>query len=271
MRIHWAILLATCTLLGGIAIGALAADLAGDDTIGARDEPTQREPHSDGSFALVVNDGDVESAGAAGTVIETADLDGLVAWLDETVVLDDTITMYIEDDPGEAYYDEGAGEITISPAFIDSLLLDIEPLYDSPDDAVVAAASNLTFIALHEVAHALIDRLELPITGREEVAADEFAVVTMVTLLDDPVAALEASDLFDVLARQPSEADYYGEHNLDQQRFFDMRCLVYGFAPDEFADELEGLPIDEYRADLCIDDAERAATSWDALMEDHLA
>jgi hypothetical protein len=139
--------------------------------------------------------------------------------------------------------------------------------YGEGDDAVVAAASSIEFTVLHELGHALVDVLELPITGLEETAVDQFAAVALVELLDDPVAVLEASDLFDWVSVEPEEADFYDEHALDQQRFFALRCLVYGTDPDEYADELDGLDLDEDRAELCVESSEQVFAAWETLLE----
>ena len=138
--------------------------------------------------------------------------------------------------------------------------------YGAGEDATIAAASSVQFTLLHEIGHALVDVLELPITGLEETAVDQFAAVALVELLDDPIAVLEASDLFDWVSYVPEEADFYDEHALDQQRFFELRCLVYGTDPDEYADELDGLDLDEGRAELCIDNLARVFDAWGELL-----
>jgi Putative metallopeptidase len=43
------------------------------------------------------------------------------------------------------------------------------------ENAVQFVAGNMLFVLLHELAHAAIADLELPVLGREEDAADEFA------------------------------------------------------------------------------------------------
>src|SRR5262245_10187262 len=41
---------------------------------------------------------------------------------------------------------------------------------------------NVSFVLLHEMAHALVHELNLPVLWREEAAADTFAIVTMLKL-----------------------------------------------------------------------------------------
>lgn len=45
--------------------------------------------------------------------------------------------------------------------------------------AVEFVAGNTLFVLLHEMGHALIADMELPVLGQEEDAADSFAIVTM--------------------------------------------------------------------------------------------
>ena len=190
----------------------------------------------------------------------------MVEELDAVLLLPRDVTISVREDPDQAYYDPDAHEIVLAPSLVADTVDTMRDTYDSVDDADIAAASSVQFTLLHEVGHALVDVLDLPTTGLEETAVDQFAAVALLDLLDDPIAVLEASDLFDALAVAPEEADYYDEHALDQQRFFHLRCLVYGTDPDEYAEELDGLDLDEGRADLCIDDSRRVRDAWQVLL-----
>lgn len=255
----------------GIAVGTML-----DEQTAKADRPTGRAATlavDVGQLSLDVDEQALEAEPAAAGVLEEVDLDSLVRAADDALRLPDDLEIAIRADPDEAFYDPAARQIVISPAFIAGVEEATGDLYESGDEALVAAASNVRFVVLHELGHALVDMLELPITGLEETAVDEFAAVAMLELLPDadPISVLEASDLFDVLAQAPEEADFYDEHALDQQRFFHLRCLVYGTDPDEYAEELEGLDLEEGRGDLCVDDSERVLRSWSSLLEPYLA
>ena len=270
------LLVALVAFVLGAGGGSLVGYLVGSDEAGGSagtvrgdvDGGVVAADAGDGTLLLEVDEDALADAGEdVAAVVAAAGLDQLVAELDAELALPEDVTLTIREDPDEAFYDEGAREIVIAPSYVASSLAWFDEVWEDPADAEAAAASDLAFTTLHEVGHALVDVLELPITGREEAAVDEFAGVALATWLEDPVAVLDASDLFDVLAEQPTESDYYGEHGLDQQRAFDLRCLVYGLDPDGFGDVLDGLPVEDYRAGLCEEDAARAADSWTELLE----
>ncbi len=253
--------------LGVLVGGALTDESPGADP----DRPTYvvaARPGSApdaGSLLLDVEDQDAIDELPA-DVIDRLDLDGTIEQLDEVLRLPVDVTVLVRDDADQAYYDPEAKEIVLSPSLVADTVDTMRDTYQDELDADIAAASSVQFTLLHEVGHALVDVLELPTTGLEETAVDQFAAVALLDLLDDPIAVLEASDLFDALSVTPEEADYYDEHALDQQRFFHLRCLVYGTDPFEYSDELEGLDLDEGRADLCIDDSRRVRDAWQALL-----
>lgn len=68
--------------------------------------------------------------------------------------------------------------------------------YDGSDEEKIDLILNLTeFVLYHEVGHALIDMLDIPVLGKEEDAVDGFAAVLATTMdLDD--VALAAADIF---------------------------------------------------------------------------
>lgn len=101
-----------------------------------------------------------------------------------------------------------------------------------------AVFGALEFIFYHELGHALIDVYEIPATGREEDAVDQFSTLF---LLDTDVgidAALSGASFFYELGanRTGSAKDlaYWDEHSLDQQRFYNIVCLVYGSNPNRY-------------------------------------
>ncbi|WP_456386659.1 DUF4344 domain-containing metallopeptidase [Profundibacter sp.] len=129
--------------------------------------------------------------------------------------------------------------------------------------------SNLVSTFYHELAHALIDILELPVLGQEEDAADVFSVVMVNRLFDeDRAVAINrgAARGFKVDAQKMHgkgrEWDWADEHGPDMQRYYNIVCLTYGGAPKrraDFAGEM-GLPAD--RAEICADEFALAERSW---------
>lgn len=133
-------------------------------------------------------------------------------------------------------------------------------------DAFVNA--NVRFALLHEAAHYLFDVLEVPVAGREEDAADRFAVALMTphgpgNPESELTSSAEATPLVWVayafinagrgtLAAERARMVWYNEHSPDQQRGYDITCLLYGSDLERFAlmvhDAEIGIPSAERRS-----------------------
>ena len=118
-------------------------------------------------------------------------------------------------------------------------------------------------IYFHELAHALVSINRIPITGREEDVADQFAVYFAVNFLEPHGVPVNMPTiwLFQQLAKQRdlSSVDRAAvrrlmadEHSLDEQRIFNVACWALGANPDQggrTAAEAVGLPAS--RAERC--------------------
>jgi putative metallopeptidase DUF4344 len=127
------------------------------------------------------------------------------------------------------------------------------------------------FVVAHELGHALVDQLDIPITGREEDAVDGFAAYLLASTRGfGPRSALSAALLFAGLARTPTDRDFADEHSLDQQRVYQFLCWIYGSAPRVFAGLVgrDGLP--RARARRCPAEWAQVNSSWSRLLEPHL-
>src|SRR5690606_22691533 len=105
--------------------------------------------------------------------------------------------------------------------------------YD-PGTSTNATFNTTLFVVFHELGHALVDFYDLPITGREEDAVDDFSTVLLVAA-DMGGAALDAAVYWAISAETPDTTSFADEHSLDQQRFFNIMCTVYGSNPNQYA------------------------------------
>ncbi|MEL6451430.1 MAG: DUF4344 domain-containing metallopeptidase [Pseudomonadota bacterium] len=134
---------------------------------------------------------------------------------------------------------------------------------DAEREAFVEA--NLLGIFYHELGHALIDILGLPVFGQEEDAADVASILLIDAFYDEETAQALAYDAaFGFLgeAEVAEGAAYWDVHGPDEQRFYNTVCLFYGANPearDDFAADL-GLPA--ARADTCPEEYALAMDSW---------
>ncbi|MFD0739656.1 DUF4344 domain-containing metallopeptidase [Lysobacter koreensis] len=139
--------------------------------------------------------------------------------------------------------------------------------------------ANTRFIVAHETGHALIDQLDLAITGREEDAVDQLATTLMQRFAradESPQQVAEnlrmAGNWFLARAQGQYNLDAYAdEHALGEQRYFNLQCLIYGGNPARFVNIVTDGDLPEARAQKCPDEARRAGRSWLRLLLPHVA
>lgn len=137
---------------------------------------------------------------------------------------------------------------------------------------------NIVFVLFHEFGHALISEFELPVLGREEDAVDRFATFLLTpeggedeasdpsTILIDAMrgwfAASERTDLVDI--------EWSNEHGPDQQRAYQIACLLYGADPKKFGAMAEEVKLPEPRKESCPAEAESNSASWVNVLAPHV-
>jgi len=127
--------------------------------------------------------------------------------------------------------------------------------------AIDAVNGQFFFWTLHEVGHAVFDIFHTPLFGREEDAADQFAVFIMLQFGQDQArrliggaayAANEVIKSFDPnSAVEKSLGKYSSVHGLPEQRFYNLVCWAYGADPKTFADVVEKGYLPKRRAENC--------------------
>ncbi|HEY5623194.1 MAG TPA: DUF4344 domain-containing metallopeptidase [Gammaproteobacteria bacterium] len=141
------------------------------------------------------------------------------------------------------------------------------------DPAAAFVVSNLEYITLHELAHVLIEDLDIPIIGPEESAADYIATATLIRpdefsenrarrareFLLTTANGLATSWEFTLESGQ--EINYWDSHFLTIQRFYQMVCLIFGSDPETFAALPTRVGMPEARASRCPREYARAASS----------
>jgi len=112
-------------------------------------------------------------------------------------------------------------------------------------------------VFLHETGHAVFNMLQIPVLGREEDAADQFAAYLMLRLGKDEARRMILGSAYHHAIQMPgpqvtvSVRALSGEHSTPAQRTFNILCIAYGADKKLFADivEKEFLPKD--RAEVC--------------------
>lgn len=133
------------------------------------------------------------------------------------------------------------------------------------EDLMETVLGDAEATLLHELAHALIDLRDLPITGREEDVADQFAVWQAVEGLDDPDIVL--SQAFEYgLSQDLYEQVDDDEHTADGQREANLLCWLYGSDPQSWEHLVDDDPLTENRAELCVDEWDLLVHGWTTIL-----
>ena len=171
--------------------------------------------------------------------------------------------------PLQARIDAAAAALEKNPRF-----KSLSPLYRQ----VIAEfmAGNTLFVLLHELAHAATSQLQIPALAGKEDAADSFAVTQLIKLsagLSDRVLGESAKGWFLSDQRNKDNGDgvaYYDEHGLDQERAFQIVCLMVGTGEDKYRRLAAAAKLPKERQDSCAGDFGTASNAWDMALKPHL-
>lgn len=137
----------------------------------------------------------------------------------------------------------------------------------SEREAVRRAIDVLVYVYLHELGHAAISELRIPVVGREEDAVDEFAAMLFVSAGKGDYA-VAAADYYGIRAENYKQDFFSDTHSLDPQRFANIYALMYGSDPETFVFVKDMIPAERYtRAAF---DFQKKWTSWRSLLRPYL-
>ena len=182
----------------------------------------------------------------------------------------------------DAFYSPERGEVVMCYETMKVLLERGEALTKEheldADHAHRYLVANVRFIVLHETGHALIDMLDIPVTGREEDAVDQLATTLMLRFAGRSESSSDvaenlrmASNWF--LARSTGAYNldaYANEHALGEQRYFNLQCLLYGSDPARYVGLVADGSLPEARARLCPAESRRVSKAWLRLLLPHV-
>lgn len=197
-------------------------------------------------------------------------LEQVIAELNEKVALPYDITVSLEDCPTpNAFYDPEPRQVTVCYQLIDryyELFSRVMKDRDRLEEAVGGATASTFF---HELGHALIDAWRIPITGREEDAADQLSTLVLLgrsergeqMALDGAVSFLLYASL-----NEGEPQVFWDEHSLDEQRFYDTVCLIYGRDPEKYEYLVHDGTLPRERAEFCGEEYDRVSMAWHTLL-----
>jgi hypothetical protein len=135
---------------------------------------------------------------------------------------------------------------------------------------------NTLFAMLHELGHAATDQLKISVLGRREDAADIFAATRLIkfnNVFTDGVLDAAAKGWFMTDRRDTKTGDtvpYYDEHGLDQQRAYQIVCLMVGSGDPKYQSLADETKLPKDRQKSCAGDYADGSGSWDAALRPHL-
>jgi hypothetical protein len=135
---------------------------------------------------------------------------------------------------------------------------------------------NIIFVMAHEMGHALISEMNMPVLGREEDAADSFAIVTALKLhtAGSERVLIEAAKGWVLSSKrdkkQGNKLAFYDEHGLDLQRSYNVVCFLVGFDPEKFKTLAAETKLPEERQTSCVRDYKTTTWSWDEMLKPHV-
>ena len=143
-------------------------------------------------------------------------------------------------------------------------------------DLVEFVVGNMLFALAHEMGHAHVTEMGLPVLGREEDAADSYAVLLMLKMgseLSHKVLVEASKGWFLTDEREQKEGikpAFYDEHGMNKQRAYQIACLMVGSDPDKFGDLADQVKMPEDRQGTCQGDYSNASWSWEFVLKPHL-
>ena len=191
----------------------------------------------------------------------------LVDGLNKNFKLKKDVTINIKEcGISNAFYDEQNSEIILCYELFEYYYNFFSNQYKNEElDNVTTGA--ILFILFHELGHALVDNYDLPITGKEEDAVDQFSTIILLHMDetgDESLYAIES--WFLTKSQKTDELKFWSKHSIVQQRLYNIMCMVYGENPDDNQHLIANGLLPDSRLDECVNEYHTILKSWDSLL-----
>jgi len=170
-----------------------------------------------------------------------------------------------------AFYDPRTRRIIVCYELLDYFVGMFKPTAKNEEELGNAVMGATMFGFFHEVGHGLIDQLDLPAVGREEDSADQLATLILIAGGEKGVAqALAGAYWFQLQSKSPHKTPFWDEHAFDQQRFYNIVCLIFGSDPKRYGEFVQTGTLPMERAARCPDEYAKIKKAWEKLLQPHL-
>lgn len=223
-------------------------------------------------------------------------LEGIASDLNLVLHLPETVVMSLQpcSEPSAFYEPAGrrivvCGELLALAFAVEERELAIFSRMVGADSAAAMmwdqVASELEYLILHEVGHAIVDVRDLPVIGREEDAADQFSVFLPAYAQDVNWLVRIATGAGQLLTRLAEDEMFSREaagreHPLSQQRVANVACWTFGHLqldgglwPNALAEgvtEIATQNLPASRLGRCASEYARLYEAWASLAEQSL-
>lgn len=210
------------------------------------------------------------------TLEEDSFLEDIVEGLNENLNLPVDISIaFSQCGQANAFFDPETTSITLCLEMFTEPRDKFAAFYETDEEIDAAIRGSVIATTYHEVGHAMVSVMEIPITGKEEDAVDQFAVWWLAGNEEGDLNIVDAAldyyvDPDGEDTQGPGEDEFADEHSLGQQRYYNFLCWVYGSDTTAHADLLEEAWLTSARADRCEGEYTQLASSWDTLMAGRL-
>jgi hypothetical protein len=171
-----------------------------------------------------------------------------------------------------ASYSSSSHSITLCYELMEEVISGVAKSYPnvSGEKNVEISVGALLFILNHEMGHALVDILKLPIFAREEDTAD--AIASYFQLRGkNPLPSLIGAIWFFGRGNQEYTAKHFGnEHSLGPQRQANILCFAAGSNPERFSALAEKFGLPPERAERCPGEYRKLETSVRKLLGQYI-
>lgn len=199
--------------------------------------------------------------------------EGLAQALSETLIFPRDVTVSFEEvGQVNAFWQAGTNQITISYELIADIAKGMDFDSSDPSASETAYINASLLVVMHEIGHCFVTLFDLPITGREDDAVDEFAAIVLSQMQNkSPFSALVAGaqwfyDSAEAWGDTPPEWLYADEHSMGKQRFYAILFLAYGSNPDAYQYLINDGIITEEQADNAVNEYKNKVKVWEQLL-----
>jgi hypothetical protein len=265
--------LLACAFSGTYGGAASSFSAAGAGRVSA--QAVQAKAPDKGDFKIGFGDAKEKKNGWSKKEVadDQKELEGVAAELNKAIALPHDVYIHFgECGQANAFYDPQKKQITVCyelvASFYTAFAADAKTEKELDDEVGGATA----FVFFHELGHALIDVLELPVTGREEDAVDQLSTLILADGSDEG-EEMVINGAISLAGESEEELDamaFADEHSLGPQRFYNILCLLYGQNEKKYAALVTEGVLPKERAVRCKDEFTRTDKAWNTLLAPYM-